>query len=203
MLGVDVPARQGRHSAVHSEFLQERGQPPAAWSRDREASPSVCEDLSSTDHLHLERGWPPVDGARNGVTAPVDDGLVFVAGDPSLCDLDRPDSQAPAKLVRLEALLARQKEVLASCTKHYSCVAGQDWHAWLTDKLSQGARNAHCAIKDPLAWQPTTTLSSEGLLVSDPQQLLEAEVKTFSGLWQVRVSPPKLRCKASEPLPPD
>jgi len=125
MLGVDVPARQGRHSAVHSEFLQERGQPPAAWSRDREASPSVCEDLSSTDHLHLERGWPPVDGARNGVTAPVDDGLVFVAGDPSLCDLDRPDSQAPAKLVRLEALLAKQKEVLAACTKHYSCMAAQ------------------------------------------------------------------------------
>eukprot|EP00959_Pyramimonas_sp_CCMP1952_P159875 3343906-Pyramimonas_sp.AAC.1 len=89
---------------------------------------------------------------------------LHIAGDPSLCDPGGPAELLATWLGRLEALLARQKEVLAACAKHYQRMAGQDWHAWLTGKLSQGARNAHSAIKDPLSWRPTSTLSSEGQL---------------------------------------
>eukprot|EP00959_Pyramimonas_sp_CCMP1952_P099542 2081058-Pyramimonas_sp.AAC.1 len=101
----------------------------------------------------------------------------------------------------LEALYDKQKEALSSCLSEFEAIAKKDWHAWVTDKLDQGARNAHTALKDPVCWRPTTTLTEEGCLVSDPQSLLDQEASRFASLWKVRKTCPRQTLDLAAPLP--
>ena len=65
--------------------------------------------------------------------------------------------------------------------------AGRDsWKQWVDTALTRGAGAAHRFARDPVAWQPETTVRIDGIVTADPLMLLAEQVQTWAREWQAQ-----------------
>eukprot|EP00959_Pyramimonas_sp_CCMP1952_P204515 4276597-Pyramimonas_sp.AAC.1 len=74
-----------------------------------------------------------------------------------------------------EAVLSNLEEYLATYAVKAKSHALAEWKAWLLQSIDQGARRAHQHVRGGQPWTPTTTLSREVAVISDPLALLGSE----------------------------
>ncbi len=58
-----------------------------------------------------------------------------------------------------------------------------DWATWIKSNADSGARNAHRFMQLPTEWQPTTTLTIDGVITADPMRVLESYTTKYRDLW--------------------
>ena len=75
----------------------------------------------------------------------------------------------------LEELLDEVTGLCSSAKAQAANSSRSAWHDWLRAGLDKGGRVAHAALKDPIGWSTTTTMSSNGIIVADPKHLLKAD----------------------------
>ncbi len=59
-----------------------------------------------------------------------------------------------------------------------------EWEEWVRANIDAGARNAHKFLKLPIEWQPTTTLTIDGIITSDPLKVLDGYARKYKKLWE-------------------
>ena len=106
----------------------------------------------------------------------------------------------------LGALYAQVHEAVQAANLKFQARSRADWKSWLHQGIDRGCKRVHAIIKDPSPWVPSSTLSRDGCVVSDPLSLLKAEGIRFSNIWGAgggavpdgRLSAPLPRLKADD-----
>ncbi len=76
------------------------------------------------------------------------------------------------------------------------------WDKWVEEAIEGGGKLAHRFTKLPVAWRPTSVISSRGILSADPLDLLKAEKLRFTDLWQASEQAPRYDGGDRSHLPP-
>ncbi len=62
----------------------------------------------------------------------------------------------------------------------------EEWREWIRRNVDSGARHAHKYLALPEEWQPTTLLTADGVLSSNPLQLIDSYRLKYDRLWNRR-----------------
>ncbi len=65
----------------------------------------------------------------------------------------------------------------------------EEWREWVRRNIDAGARHAHKYLALPEEWQPTSLLTADGVLSSNPLQLIDSYRLKYDQLWNRRAPP--------------
>ena len=88
-----------------------------------------------------------------------------------------PDAFPGALLEATEALTVQVERARSAALAR----GRASWKEWLL--AGRGHRNIHCATRAQSAWQPSSCLSLDGRILTDPLSLLRSEAARYSDLW--------------------